>query len=145
MGCPDYDKLRQLFAPNTTTGALEISFNTLAPNSDEERVLEEELTNDVCRTSLGHDDYYSLSLEGIPRNDCPCPDQMQCADKPAIGDPCSLGKAIEVLNQHEDLDDDVYLAVSTTVHPKENRVVFMGMPEHRRKNWMEIVAKRNLN
>ena len=63
----------------------------------------------------------------------------------AIGDPCSLGKAIEVLNQHEDLDDDAYFAVSTALHLKENRVVLMRMLEHRRKNWMEIVAKRNRN
>ena len=36
----------------------------------------------------------------------------------AIGDPCSLGKTIEVLNQHEDLDGDAYFAISTALHLK---------------------------
>nr|POF11266.1 hypothetical protein CFP56_63447 [Quercus suber] len=59
----------------------------------------------------------------------------------AISDSCSLGKAIDVLNQLEDLDDDAYFVVSMTLHHEENRVVFMGMPKHKRKNWMKLVAK----
>ena len=43
--CPNYDKLKQLFSPNTVTGSLQISSNTPAPDSDEEHVLEEELAN----------------------------------------------------------------------------------------------------
>lgn len=178
---PYYDKLRQLFAPNIATKALQISYNTLAPNSDEKHALGEEVAKDVCRTELSHNDCYSPSLEGIPRNDSPCPNQMQCANKcppqdssgkgkkvskkvnrasemnvalqeytvmtrerysqrrgqavgssehfgqlAAIGDPYSLGKAIEVLNQHVDLDDDAYFVVSMALHLKENKVVFMG-------------------
>ena len=64
-----------------------------------------------------------------------------CGQSAAKGDPCSLGKAIQVLNQHEDLDDDAFFVISTALHVKENRVVFMGMPEHRRKRWMDLVAK----
>ena len=37
-GCPNYDKLRQLFALNIATGSLQISSNTLAPDSDCESV-----------------------------------------------------------------------------------------------------------
>ena len=28
------------------------------------------------------------------------------------GDPCSLGRALEVLNQYDDLDDDTYINIS---------------------------------
>ena len=28
------------------------------------------------------------------------------------GDPCSLGRALDVLNQYEDLDDDTYLNIA---------------------------------
>ena len=28
------------------------------------------------------------------------------------GDPCSLGRALEVLNQYEDLDDDTYINIA---------------------------------
>ncbi|XP_075663957.1 L10-interacting MYB domain-containing protein-like [Castanea sativa] len=44
-GCPNYDELKQLFAPSTATGALQISSNTPALDSDEERALEEEMAN----------------------------------------------------------------------------------------------------
>ena len=129
------------------------------PNSDEERAVEEELANDVHHTQVGHDDCYSPTLKGIPRDEIPFPDQTQHTDEhplqdfsgkgkkvakkadrvsemtvalqeytakerysqrrgraagsfehfgqsAAVDDPCSLEKAIEVLNQHEDLDDD---------------------------------------
>ena len=62
-----------------------------------------------------------------------------------IGDPCSLEKTIEVLNKHEDLDEDAKFIVFMALHLKENRVVFIGMLEHKRKNWMDIVAKQNHN
>jgi len=48
------------------------------------------------------------------------------------GNPCSLGKAIEVLNKYEDLDDDAYVTISEVLQKKEKQVVFMGMPEQRR-------------
>ena len=48
--CPNYDKLRQLFALNTATSYLQISSNTLVPNSDEEHALEEKLANEARRT-----------------------------------------------------------------------------------------------
>ena len=52
------------------------------------------------------------------------------------GDPCSLGRALEVLNQYEDLDDDTYVNIAEALQKKEKKVLFMGMPEHRRR-WME--------
>ncbi|XP_023915929.2 F-box/kelch-repeat protein At3g06240 [Quercus suber] len=56
------------------------------------------------------------------------------------GDPYSLSKAIEVLNQYEYLDDYSYIKVTKALQQKEDRLVFMGMPEHRRKAWMEKIA-----
>lgn len=55
-------------------------------------------------------------------------------------DPYSLSKAIEVLNQYEYLDDYSYVKVTKVLQQKEDRLVFMGMPEHRRKAWMEEIA-----
>ncbi|KAL0002019.1 hypothetical protein SO802_015800 [Lithocarpus litseifolius] len=52
----------------------------------------------------------------------------------------SLSKAVEVLNQYEYLDDYSYVKVTKTLQQKEDRLVFMGMPEHRRKAWMEKIA-----
>jgi len=49
------------------------------------------------------------------------------------GDPCSLGKAIELLNKYEDLRNKTYVKISKVLQQKDNRVVFMGMPKHRRK------------
>ena len=66
--CPDYEKLKQLFALNTATGSLQISSNTPAPDSDEERVLEEKLANEAReahRIQLDDDDYYNPNMEGI--------------------------------------------------------------------------------
>ena len=64
-GCPDYEKLKQLFALNTATGSLQISSNTPAPDSDEERVLEEELASEAHCTQLDDDDCYIPNMEGI--------------------------------------------------------------------------------
>ncbi|XP_023889574.2 L10-interacting MYB domain-containing protein isoform X1 [Quercus suber] len=52
-GCPSYDKLQQLFAPNATTSAFQISLNTPTSDSDEEHALEEEITNEARRTQVG--------------------------------------------------------------------------------------------
>ena len=52
------------------------------------------------------------------------------------GDPCSLGRALEVLNQYEDLDDNTYANIAEVLQKKEKSVLFTGMPEHRRR-WME--------
>ena len=194
-GCPSYDKLRQLFASNAATGAYQISSNTPAPDSDEERALEEEIANEARRTQLGTEDCYNPDMEGITQNDPLDTEQTQRADKCPIeeptgkgkkvakkadkaskmtialqeytalarewfnkkmgksmgssdhvaqfatgGDPCSLGRALEVLNQYNDLDDDTYINISEVLQKKERRVVFMGMPEHRRRRWMERYA-----
>nr|POE93834.1 hypothetical protein CFP56_16148 [Quercus suber] len=68
-GCPCYDRLQQLFAPNAAIGAFQISSNTLAPDSNEVRALEEEIANEARRTQLGGDDCYNLDMEGITQDD----------------------------------------------------------------------------
>nr|POE86830.1 hypothetical protein CFP56_24829 [Quercus suber] len=35
------------------------------------------------------------------------------------GDPCSLGRALEVLNQYNDLDDDTYINISEVLQKKK--------------------------
>ena len=64
QGCPCYDKLQQLFAPNTATRNLQISSNTLALNSDEKHVVEEEIANESVPTHLDND-CYTLNLESV--------------------------------------------------------------------------------
>ena len=66
-GCPDYDKLKQLFAPSIATGHLQISSNTPALTGDEECALEEKLANDGAAIHLD-DDYYTPNLESIPQS-----------------------------------------------------------------------------
>lgn len=66
QGCPDYDKLQQLFAPSIAIGYLKISSNTLALNSDEEHALEEEFANESAPSHLD-DDYYTPNLESVPQ------------------------------------------------------------------------------
>ncbi|KAL0002351.1 hypothetical protein SO802_016132 [Lithocarpus litseifolius] len=56
------------------------------------------------------------------------------------GNPCSLGRALEVLNQYDDLDDDTYINISEVLQKKEKWVVSTSMPEHRRRRWMECHA-----
>ena len=63
----------------------------------------------------------------------------QFAQSATGGDPCSLEKAIDMLNQYEDLGNKTYLKISKVFHVKENRVVFMGMLEHKRRAWMEDI------
>ena len=65
-GCLDYDKLKQLFAPNTANGHLQISSNTPTLNSDEECALEEELVADAAPIHLD-DDCYTPNLDNIPQ------------------------------------------------------------------------------
>ncbi|KAL0009003.1 hypothetical protein SO802_010505 [Lithocarpus litseifolius] len=196
-GCPNYDKLKQLFAPSTGTGALQIFSNTPALDSDEERALEEEMANEANPTNLEDDDCYTPNLDSIPRReeDTTVDGQTQRANKhpmqePSVkgkkvskkgdrvsdmttalkeytamtkerfsgkrgkasggsdqfaksaigGDPCSLGKAIQILNQYEDLDNKSYVEISMALQQKEHRVVFIGMPEHRRKTWMDEIV-----
>ena len=64
----------------------------------------------------------------------------QFAQLATRGDPCSLGKAIDMLNQYEDLGNKAYLKISKALHVKENRVVFMGILEYRRRAWMNDIV-----
>ncbi|KAL0016518.1 hypothetical protein SO802_003587 [Lithocarpus litseifolius] len=63
----------------------------------------------------------------------------QFAQSAGGGDPCSLGKAMAVLNSYADLSNKVYIRMSKVLQQKDNRVVVMCMPEHRRKSWIEDI------
>ena len=56
-----------MFAQSTATGHLQISSNTPALTSDEERALGEELANDGVATHA-NDDCYTLNLDSIPQS-----------------------------------------------------------------------------
>ena len=62
----------------------------------------------------------------------------QFAQSAIGGDCCSLDKAIEVLNRYKNLGNKAYVKISKPLQQKDNRVVFMGMPEHKRKTWKRI-------
>ncbi|KAK9984423.1 hypothetical protein SO802_033948 [Lithocarpus litseifolius] len=93
-GCPNYEKLKQLFALNTATSSLQISSNTPTPNSDEERALEEELANEACRAQLGDDDCYNPNMEHITQDDPPVDEQTQRVDKRPMEEPTTKGKKV---------------------------------------------------
>ena len=63
----------------------------------------------------------------------------QFAQSVVGGDPCSLSKAMDVLNTYADLSNKAYIKMSKVLQQKDNRVVFMCMPEHRRKSWIEDI------
>ena len=44
-----------------------------------------------------------------------------------------------MLNQYEDLGNKAYLKITKALHVKKNRVVFMGMLEHKRRAWMDDI------
>ena len=95
QGSPDYDKLQQLFAPNTAIGNLQISSNTPTLNRDEERALEKELANESVRTHLD-DDYYTPNLESILQTlkDTEVEDQTQRAGRHSMHDASAKGKKV---------------------------------------------------
>ena len=55
------------------------------------------------------------------------------------GDPCSLSKAMDVLNSYTDLSNKAYIKMSKVLQQKDNKVVFMCMSKHRRKSWIEDI------
>ena len=63
----------------------------------------------------------------------------QFAQSMVAGDPCSLPKAMDVLNSYTDLTNKAYIKMSKVLQQKDNRVVFMCMPEERRKSWIEDI------
>ncbi|XP_023904953.1 uncharacterized protein LOC112016657 [Quercus suber] len=63
----------------------------------------------------------------------------QFAQSAVGGDPCSLPKAMEVLNSYADLSNKAYIKMSKVLQQKDDRVVFMCMPEHRRKSWIDAI------
>ena len=44
-----------------------------------------------------------------------------------------------MLNTYADLSNKAYIKMSKVLQQKDNRVVFMCMPEHRRKSWIENI------
>ena len=95
QGCPCYDKLQQLFAPSTATRNLQISSNTLALNSDEKHVVEEEIANESVPTHLDND-CYTLNLESVSLTveDTEVKDQTQRARKHLVQDASGKGKKV---------------------------------------------------
>ena len=63
----------------------------------------------------------------------------QFAQSVVGGDPCSLTKAMDVLNMYPDLSNKAYIKMSKVLQQKDNRVVFICMPEHRRKSWIDDI------
>ena len=57
-------------------------------------------------------------------------------------DKFSLEKAFEMLNEYTDLDDDTYFKVQEELCNLNSRIVFITMPDKRKKTWMEFIAKR---
>ena len=45
---------------------------------------------------------------------------------------------MDVLNTYADLSNKAYIKMSKVLQ-KDNRVMFMCMPEHRRKSWIEDI------
>ena len=68
-----------------------------------------------------------------------CGSSDQFTQSAGGGDPCSLGKAMDVLNSYADLSNKAYIKMSKVLQQKDNRVVFMCMPEHRRKAWIDDI------
>jgi len=68
-----------------------------------------------------------------------CGSSDQFAQSAIGGDPCSFGKAMDVLNSYADLTNKAYIMMSKVLQQKNNRVVFMCMLEHRRKSWIEDI------
>ena len=100
-GCPNYEKLKQLFALNTATSSLQISSNTPAPDSDEEHVVEEELANEACEahhTQLDDDDCYNPNMEGVTQDNPTVDEQTQRADKRPMEEPTTKGKKVAKKN-----------------------------------------------
>ena len=71
-----------------------------------------------------------------------CGSSDHVAQSASGGDPCSLGRVLEVLNQYTDLDDDTYLNIAEAFQKKEKRVLFMGMLEQRGRRFMECHAQQ---
>ncbi|KAF3976753.1 hypothetical protein CMV_000071 [Castanea mollissima] len=107
-GCPSYDKLRQLFAPNTKTSAFQIFSNTPTPDSDEKHALEEEISNEACHTQLGSDDCSNLDMEGITQDDPLATEQTQHLDKSPIEELTGKGKKVA---KKADKDSDMTIAL----------------------------------
>ena len=63
----------------------------------------------------------------------------QFAQSVVRGDPCSLSKAMDVLNSYTDLSNKAYIKMPKVLQQKDNRVVFMCMPKYRRKSWIEDI------
>ena len=58
-----------------------------------------------------------------------------------IDDKFSLEKAMGMLNEYTDLDDDTYFKVLDKLCNLNSRIVFITMADKRKKAWMEFIAK----
>nr|POE44681.1 disease resistance protein adr2 [Quercus suber] len=55
----------------------------------------------------------------------------------------SIEKAIGTLNGHKDLNDMTFFKVQKKLYNCEARIFFMTVPDNRRKDWMEFIAKES--
>nr|POF27139.1 hypothetical protein CFP56_08514 [Quercus suber] len=118
QGCPDHDKLHQLFTPSTATGNLQISSNTPTLNSDEERALEEELANASAPTHL-NDDCYTPNFESVSQivEDTEVEEPTQRKGKPLVQD--GSGKGNKVSKKMDRVSDMIVALKEYTAMMKE--------------------------
>ncbi|KAK9994652.1 hypothetical protein SO802_024355 [Lithocarpus litseifolius] len=99
QGCPDYDKLQQLFAPSAATGNLQISSNTPPLTSDKERALKEVLANANANANAPthlDNDYYTPNFESFPQTmeDVEVEEVTQRTGKRSVQDTSGKGKKV---------------------------------------------------
>nr|POF24154.1 hypothetical protein CFP56_06237 [Quercus suber] len=141
-GCLDYDKLKQLFALKETDGVdqTQAASKRLMQEANAKGKKVAKKSDKVSEMTVALKEYTTMTMERFSANKGKSSGTSeQFAQSAARGDPCSLGKAIDMLNQYEDLKNKEYLKISRALHVKKNRVVFMGMQENKRLAWMEEI------
>ena len=95
-------------------------------------------SNKLSELIVALKDYTSMTKDRFSDKLSRSSDSSNQFAQSAVGDdPCSLGKPIEVLNSYADLSNKAYIKMPKVLQQNDNRVVFMCMPEHRRKSWIE--------
>ncbi|XP_075633552.1 uncharacterized protein LOC142606022 [Castanea sativa] len=158
-GCPNYDKLRQLFAQYYKWVPSDFIKHTSIEQQEIDVVYQTQATgkcpmqeasakgkkvmkkvHKVSEMTVAMKEYIAMMRERFSGNRGKLSGtSKQFAQSATRGDPCSLGKAIDMLNQCENLGNKANLKISKALHVMENRV-FMGMLEHRRRAWMENIV-----
>ena len=94
----------------------------------------------VCETTVALKEYTTMFKRRYSgKLDRTTGSSNQFAQFVVGGDPCSLSKAMDVLNSYADLSNKAYIKMPKVLQQKDNRVVFMCMPKYRRKSWIEDI------